>query len=470
MMRCNRFLSRGALVLSGKSGWMGWGCATLGVVLAAAGCGRASPAQDAAHEATEDMAATDPEGASDGGPPITAAENQPAPLADASGNSAGSPEPAPCECATSDALQAIGCGSGQAFRNPVAISDDGATIAFDACPDDAVCRGYHWSAEQGSQALPATSIGSGVTGLSPDGELVLISPSADTFGAEALVYRTSDGRTVRTGLRPEPLALSAEGSVVGLAFDTPSVQLARWSEETGRELLGELPAASRPALVSSPDSAVIFGTFEGPRGGKPFRWTPEDGLVQGVEGIPELSPDPQLTLSRDGSTLFGYRPAADGTPSAFRWTESDGATDLGLPGTANASAIAASADGSIIAISQQLEPNPQCGPGTLCSGALRWTNAAGTEELTSGTPSIASTISSQGTRILGTAGRFSPSLFEWTAGRGARNVQLALEAAGVDATGWQLFSADAVSSDGKVMVGRATCGVTSTVVRIVLPD
>jgi hypothetical protein len=53
---------------------------------------------------------------------------------------------------------------------------------------------------------------------------------------------------------------------------------------------------------------------------------------------------------------------------------------------------------------------------------------------------------------------------------GTRSLDEVLAARGVDAMGWELGHARALSGNGKVLLGRAHCGGVPTLYRMVLSD
>ena len=58
----------------------------------------------------------------------------------------------------------------------------------------------------------------------------------------------------------------------------------------------------------------------------------------------------------------------------------------------------------------------------------------------------------------------------WNTVDGTRSLDEVLEARGADTTGWEFGHARALSGNGKVLLGRATCGGVPTLYRIVLSD
>jgi len=67
-------------------------------------------------------------------------------------------------------------------------------------------------------------------------------------------------------------------------------------------------------------------------------------------------------------------------------------------------------------------------------------------------------------------GAWPEDTFVWDIEHGTRTLDDVLQSRGVDATGWELGHARALSGDGKVLLGRALCGDTPTLYRIGLSD
>ena len=186
--------------------------------------------------------------------------------------------------------------------------------------------------------------------------------------------------------------------------------------------LGGLPGASNffsEALdVSAVGSVVVGFSRSGASGSKfeAFRWTQQDGMV-GLGALPggEFVESSALGVSADGSTVVGRASSAGGA-EAFRWTAEEGMIGLGdFPGgDVDSTAVAASADGSIVL-------------GIGCSDTFDFTCVA-------------------------------PEAFIWDTFNGMRNLREVLtDDFGLDLTGWLLFSvsASSLSADSRTIVGTA---------------
>ena len=107
------------------------------------------------------------------------------------------------------------------------------------------------------------------------------------------------------------------------------------------------------------------------------------------------------STSADGSVVVGRSTVFGGEFRPFRWTQASGMVDLGqLPNTLNGDARAVSADGSVV------------------------------------------------------VGNSGATAFIWTAEDGMRSLETLLtNEAGIDLTGWSLFSASGISADGLTITG-----------------
>lgn len=253
-------------------------------------------------------------------------------------------------------------------------------------------------------------------------------------------------------------AASADGSVVAGYGLGPPAQAYRW-EGAGGMGLGHLPGSTRSgaAYSVSADGSVVVGSdrFPGSVFQQAFRWTSGGGM-QGlgtIEGSGFFSFG--NAVSADGQVAAGYSSSSSGF-QAFRWTAGAGMQGLGalLSGDPFSEAFAASSDGSVIV-----------GFSNAALGgaeAFRWTAGDGMQGLGDlpGEPhsSVARGVSGDGQVIVGAAD-FDPvtgmgRAFIWDEQGGMRDLRAVLADAGVTGVaGWALWSAQAVSADGTVIVG-----------------
>ncbi len=202
-------------------------------------------------------------------------------------------------------------------------------------------------------------------------------------------------------------AISDDGSTI-VGYREVDREAFRWTAETGTAYLGDLPGGefeSTPYDVSA-DGSVIVGIGSSEFGPEAFRWTPEEEMV-GLGFLPGGSFSYAYGVSADGSTIVGMSYSDFGL-EAFRWTADGGMIGLGdLPGRPdyNSKANDVSADGSVIV--------------------------------------------GRGQSLLGY------EAFLWDETNGMRNLKEVLTTDfGLDLAGWQLTEANAVSADGRTIVGN----------------
>lgn len=296
-----------------------------------------------------------------------------------------------------------------------AITSDGSTVygyARDAAFDAQVS--FRWTHEAGSVALaPAYSI----TGVSADGTVAAGERSNGTNASIALRWSSREGFT-ELGQPPggdatsstTTTAISADGATICGNAVTPAGSFAfRWTASASIVKL-PFPAATGTAATMrvhaiSADGRSIVGEFSDPNmatKGFPFLWTSAAGtrrLGTGQFGAAEA-------LSGDGSQIFGWYEDS-GRKTAFRWTPEAGFRPLDSAGACAESLVkSVSADGRV---------------------------AAGT--CTTGT---------------------SMKAFVWDEARGVRSVESALTEFGMPVpAGRALWFVDALSGDGKTLVGRS---------------
>jgi uncharacterized membrane protein len=297
-----------------------------------------------------------------------------------------------------------------------AITSDGSTVygyARDAESDSQVS--FRWTHAAGSVAFaPANH---SITGVSADGSIAAGERSNGINASTALRWSLLEGFT-ELGQPPggdatsstSATAISADGATIcGNAVTTAGTFAFRW---TASAAMVKLPfpastgaAATMRVQAISADGRAIVGQFSDPDLGAksfPFLWTGAAGtrrLGTGQFGAAEA-------LSADGSQIFGWYEES-GRKTAFRWTSEAGLRPLDGMGACVESLVkSVSADGRV---------------------------AAGT--CTTST---------------------SMSAFVWDESRGVRSVESALSEFGVTVpAGRTLWFVDALSGDGKTLVGRS---------------
>lgn len=279
--------------------------------------------------------------------------------------------------------------------------------------------------------------------VSADGSVVVGFSFSDLSGQqEAFRWTLAEGMIGLGGLDPlfpESFAdaVSADGSViVGGSYGVSGWEAFRWTSTGGMVPLGDLPGGSfeSEALGVSADGSVIVGYSDGVSGWEAFRWTEASGMV-GLGGI--LAND----VSADGSIVVAWGDGVLGS-EAFRWTAAEGMVGLGdLPGGAfDSEAYGISADGLTIV-----------GHGEIAFSswnAFRWTEDGGMVDLGDG---YATDVSADGSVVVGSN---DVGAFLWTQDLGMVVLQDYLIGLGLDLTGWDLQSANAISDDGYTIIGN----------------
>jgi probable HAF family extracellular repeat protein len=246
------------------------------------------------------------------------------------------------------------------------------------------------------------------------------------------------------------VGVSSDGSVVS---GWSNGQAFRWTADAGIVGLGVLPASSTSlGRDISDDGSVIVGYDKSSRE-EAFRWTAATGMV-GLGDLPGSTFRSRAEgVSPDGGTVLGWANSAGGE-EAFRWTAATGMVGLGdLPGGSfNSEAFAATPGADVIV-----------GYGTSASGqeAFRWTAAGGMQGLGDFPggqySSVASDITADGKMVVGRgATAAGPEAFFWTQATGLVNLKEFLLSHGVsEVAPWQLSECNAVSADGRYLVGSA---------------
>ena len=271
--------------------------------------------------------------------------------------------------------------------------------------------------------------------------------------------------------RPGSLAygISGDGSVlVGDAQFGSSGRGFRWTQDSGYQALtGRTPAEITSARSISSDASWTVGTVGDRRTRQPARWS-ADGSVEVFDNVPAGNDSWAFGVSDDGSHVvgmsrFGVAPGQPGpTLEAYRWI--DGAD--GPPTVERLGWLATPPSGSILesrAYDTSADGSFVAGFSTNERGsweAFRWDAASGMVGLgilDGGNDSRGLAMSSDGTAIVGIASdRFGDNqAFLWTETGGMRTVEDVLfEDFGVMLPdGWQLFSAEDISADGRTIVG-----------------
>jgi probable HAF family extracellular repeat protein len=289
--------------------------------------------------------------------------------------------------------------------------------------------------------------------LSADGAVVV-----GQSGSHAFRWTAGTGM-IDLGMLPGDVsagayAVNADGTVVSGAScnSTPSCNAFRWTAATGMVSLGRLAGDNTAVGFGiSADGSVVAGTSSG-AAFHAFRWTAATGMVDlGI--LPGDNGATALAVSADGSVIVGAGTTVFATGHAFRWTAANGMVSLGtLPGDTAAVAQSVSADGSVIV---GLSKNNNTG-----EHSFRWTAATGMvrlDPIPGDTQSVANGVNGDGSVVVGESlGTSLPHASRWTAATGMQSVAELLTQAGVDISGWTLFTTKSVSADGNTMTANGT--------------
>ena len=237
-------------------------------------------------------------------------------------------------------------------------------------------------------------------------------------------------------------AISNDGSVVvgrgGPHLENSSTAI-RWTAATGSVDLGTLePQGPTEAFDVSADGSVVVGTSVG---GLPFKWTQASGMIAlPGSGFASRPSGDAHAVSADGSVIVGHD-----WDYALLWSGDGEPLDLGfVPESHFGDAWGVSADGTTVV-------------GRSGDQAFRWTQQTGMIGLghlfSDQYWGYGLGVSADGAIVVGYAGSGVEQVATiWDPIHGLRPLQDLLESK-LDLTGWHLFSANAISDDGRTIVG-----------------
>ena len=233
--------------------------------------------------------------------------------------------------------------------------------------------------------------------------------------------------------------------------------------------------------------AVILGL-----GQRPGRWTESTGTMVDL-GFPANTNHLPLSISADGATIWGFGGSSPVSPRVYRWTAATSLQYLSLPPGYTASAGGrASANGNIVVGSVFAASGPRpvrwvagvptvltlpagmtegdaaavSADGQVITGAMtdgggnrhmfRWTQAGGFQDL-GGELARGLDINADGSVIVGwtAPGGFTRAM-RWTSTTGLVDLNVHLSSLGIDLSAWTLDAANAVSADGRTILGQGT--------------
>jgi uncharacterized membrane protein len=390
------------------------------------------------------------------------------------------------------------CGYQQAMPNwgidaPYAvITPSGDTVVFNRCVPGQADGGctmvvYRWTAATGTLKIASNTWAFAV---SDDGGTVLAVSNPGNTNNESPFLLDGSGAETPLGMQLATL-LSADGSVVVGHQQTNGSEgeAVRWTAAGGMVPLGDLPGgpdASWPLAING-DASVVVGYGNTAAGQEPFRWTAGTGAMIDL-GLLSMPPDTvqaeALATTADGAVVAGMSSAPDGR-EYFRWTAAGGPSPIApvfddLPGLTSyffiwQPRLALTADGAVITGTTKDPANP------MSPSAFQWRADTGTVLLTPGKPSIVRGVSRAGDRVLGSYVQSSAPMgpptpltppvhtpFIWWAGVGAYDLRPTLQSWRYDLGTLTLGEPIALTPDGTVMVGHASCGDVPVIYRAVL--
>jgi probable HAF family extracellular repeat protein len=313
----------------------------------------------------------------------------------------------------------------------------------------------------GSQILSAEDV-------SKDGR-IFVGGVFHNFANEAISFDRDGSGLLRLGVPPGGLVksqatdVSDDGTIVAGVF-WPGVEPAafRWDAANGIVGLGDLPGGLTSSYTYdvSADGTVIVGGSYSEKGREAFRWSADSGMV----GLGDLSGGEFFSeawgVSANGQVIVGNSASKSFSPignEPFYWTPEEGM--VAFAGGASGTAASVSADGQVI-VGSTIDPQLP-----FSSEAYRWTKAGGLVHLGDlpgdAFSSFATDVSADGSIVVGSSttgpgGTSGSEVFIWDEAHGMRNLRELLVAEhglGAALEGWQLMHADAISSDGTVIVG-----------------
>jgi probable HAF family extracellular repeat protein len=241
-------------------------------------------------------------------------------------------------------------------------------------------------------------------------------------------------------------------TVVGQGLSPLGFEAFHWTKATGMTALGDLPggAHNAAAYAVSGNGLVVVGCGASGNGREAFRWSPLDGWT----GLGDLAgggfESAATGVSFDGAVVVGYGTREAG-PEAFVWSGGTGMVGLGfLPGGHVSGARAVSRIGQVVVGWSDSEN------GTL---AFRWTQSEGMlalGDLPGGDVySTATGVSMDGSTVVGTSSTSEGmEAFIWEAESGMRRVQdVLMFEYGLALSGWRLTTVQAISADGRTLIG-----------------
>lgn len=314
---------------------------------------------------------------------------------------------------------------GNFFSEALAVSDNGETVVGQSASENGV-RAFRWSRATGIQAL-GTMVGSGVSDYH----------------------------------RGAATAVSAKGDVI-VGYTTPGVGTHsvpfKWTAAGGMQALEGFDRAATEgwAYAVSPDGSAVFGSLATDQGTRAFKSIAGTTSVFATVTSDQQENTQINAVSDDGTRLVGFSGGSYANPrlDAVSWHDNPASTEV-LGALHNGSkyhkALAVSADGRTV-VGDGVQ-----GADTL---AMMWVDgvAKALGDLPGGAVlSSARAVSADGTLVGGMSeSDKGQEAFLWSAKMGMKTLSSLLIEGGVKGIeGWRLSSINAISRNGRWVVGTA---------------
>lgn len=292
--------------------------------------------------------------------------------------------------------------------------------------------------------------------VSADGSVVV--GSGLRPGREAAFRWTRDGGLEHLGEIPigfgaRAYCISPDGTAIGgQAWNFVGTEAFVWTAKTGMVAIGKLPGGvEHGAVFGIANGAVVAVGASGSSNGQAweaFRWAPSEGMIAlGSMAQPPFA-SRASTVTADGWVVFGSASKKDGTIGAFRWTVTSGFSILDAPYAGDSGISECSADGARLIGWNERSPVYWDASGQPIALA-----AVGTSTPVLGIADNAPVL--VGRSLNPAYDRFYDIATIWLGSDLLfRSLQEVLEVDfGMDLGGWHLGSANAVSADGRTIVG-----------------
>jgi probable HAF family extracellular repeat protein len=303
--------------------------------------------------------------------------------------------------------------------------------------------------------LPGGDFLSTPTGVSTDGSVV-VGYGNSASGEEAFRWTSAGGMVglgdlAGGGYLSRAWGVSGDGTiVVGRGTSASGTEAFRWTAADGMHGFGDIAggAFESQALAVSADGTTIAGYVTGDFAApEPVTWT-SAGMTNLRGSDPNLNYGFAIDVSADGSVVVGTLVTYGGR--AFRWSSETGIVNLGVLPTGwspeASSSHGVSGDGSVVVGCNSTHAL------FSCVRAFRWTSATGMVSVGDDFFDV-NDVSSDGSILIGTLGSIGGAAY-WTEQAGMQALLDYLVANGATGlSGWVLYEANAMSADGKWIVG-----------------